>query len=126
MHRWTTQSPKAPPLPAQVYDDVKKRVLTEPHDKARFWARGWNRIWNPDDLRRTRMLQQLNTLIRDARSSEPLERITADMVQEAAKKIRKDTALGIDFMEVWLLRGLSHEQANAVAELLNECEAPIT
>ena len=61
-------------------------------------------------------------LLRQKCKTGDLDPITAEMVLKAVKLLKKDTALGIDFLDVWILRSISHEQAQAIADLLNQCE----
>jgi len=103
VHRWTTGTTKAPPLPARVFSDAAARWLYKPQDKADHWAAQFGEIWHRDRDK----LSDIHSKIRGMlimSTTVDYEPLDEHHIAQALVTISTDTALGADWLDIWWVK----------------------
>ena len=115
---------KAPPLPEYV--EINGVKTNDPVAKASHFAEYWSHLWERDAPHLEAMYQQIQELRvcgRVLHQGAIMAPIIGTMVRRACKRLKTNTALGVDLFEAGYLKQLCEEAYEAIAELLNAVEA---
>ena len=108
-------------MPGKVYSLALGKWLYSPQDKAVHWAAQWSRIWRKEEHNRKNMYKAIHQATTNSQGVEWPTLVAQDIIG-AIKLLKNDTALGVDFLDVWWLKNLSNQIADDFAEVLNSVE----
>lgn len=122
-HRFTTDTPKAPPLPTyiEVEEGGNKVKVYDPVRKACLYSEQWSRMWTRWKHQGEEVINNIVGILDEVNASD-LPPITAEDVRRAIGMLSKNTALGIDLWDVKWLRSADDEMIKELTELLNFIE----
>ena len=115
---------KAPPMPSSSKNEAGE-VITHPAELGQFFARSWQRIWtnskSPTLSYTHKKLQQLYQYAKE----HPFPTIVPSQITDAIRRIKRDTAVGIDLWGPMELRHIQEASTLELTKLLNTIEATV-